>query len=457
MEFTIEYQKRQEEFNNFKGTLDEKIQKVIQLTIYLKGKSTKEVVKWANIGLTLVGNKRKYALQKQLFLDKIAVSYVYSNEPNKAIPMFVDALMFYTKIKDEVRAVVTKQCLATAYDNMGHHNEATEILVSLLSYHKNKNDYKEELSILVGLSCSYARSFQFDEMEIVLKEFFEKYKEYDIDDKFSLGLAYSNFAGLFNAKKNFETAIKFNLLALDCFTQIGNFRLTAGAHLNLGLNYIETNDSANTITHLEKAIEIAEGNQLSEFLEESYKQLYVFYKNDKQYQKALFFATKFYEFREKRIEESTKLKVIEKVEWLKEIGIDEKVCNNLLSNLSNKDALITINKSKGKIAVVRIANIVSVKHTNTGLYIDLLGSKRIISTNKFSELVKLINDIVPNNKFVKIDDKHHLVNALYIQNINNEQRKIELNVLGVKQEFQVSHRAFKRLVSITKNNTYGLL
>jgi len=456
MEYTIEYQQRQNEINNFKGPLDEKLQKVIQLTIFLKDKSNIEVVKWANIGIDLVGNKKKYALQRQLFLDKIAVSFVYNNEPNKAVPMFIDALLFYTKAKDEKRAAVTKQCLATAFDNMGHHNEATEILVSLLSYHKNKNNHKEELSILVGLSCSYARAFRFDEEEMVLKDFFEKYKEYKIDDKFNLGLAYSNYAGLFNAKKDFKNAIKYNSLALDLFTQIINYRLTAGAHLNLALNYIEIVDNYNVIAHLNKTIEIAEKNQYGEFLEESYKQLYIIYKNDEQYQKALTFATKFYEFREKRIEESARLKVIEKIEWLKEIGIDEKVCNNLLSNISNKDALITINKARGKIEVVRVANIISIKHTSAGLYIDLLGSKRIISTNKFSELVKLIDNKIPNNKFIKIDDKHHLVNALFIQNINNEQRKIEINVLGVKQEFQVSHRAFKRLLSLVKNNTYGL-
>lgn len=455
-EFLDEYQKKQSDIKNFRGTLKDKVQLVIELTSYLKEKDSKELSRWANIGLELVGKSRILSLQRQIFLDKIAISLVYKNEPNKAIPIFLDGIAYYNKSKDFLRASKVKQCLATAYDNIGLHDQATEILTELLKYHSKEKNMSDVLATLVGLSCSYARAFKYKEAEKILDLFFEKYKTSGNEDKYNLGIAYANYGGLFNAKNEFHNAIKYNLLSLNCFTEIGNLRLETGISLGLAQNYLEISDSTNAILYAEKVVTIAEKQHFGEYLEEAYKILAQQYENKNLLKKALVNLKKYYSLREKRNEVSAKLELLSKVKELKNSGVDEHLCNRLIASFGNKDALITINKPNGKTEIIKISSIISVKHTITGLHIEVLGSKKILSIDKFSEIINRINQRVPENKFVKIDDKHHLVNSIFITNIDREARRIEITVFDKKVTYPVTHRAFKRILSIAKKSSFEL-
>lgn len=253
-------------------------------------------------------------LEKSPDLEKITIykilsEYYISNTPEKAIKTANKLLILAEKLDSSGIIDYCYEILGEAYYFQDNYSKSLEYFEKYL-----KNQIKEQnepglARAYNNLGIVYRALGNLDKAIECYKKSLEINKKNN--DKNGLSSSYNNLGVLHEYLNLFSQALDYYQKSLDLELELGDNDGISTSYLNLGGIYLKLKKYDKAIAYCEKSIAIAESNGYNITLEITYDILYQIYKETGDFEKSLIYHEKFYDLKNKRVNEETNTQIAE--------------------------------------------------------------------------------------------------------------------------------------------------
>lgn len=217
--------------------------------------------------------------------DLLGLSYLYENNPEKALDNFKKAIVHYGKVDEPENLAVIYNEIGLIFKNKGEYKQALENFQrALLIYNTTENKMGASSALQnIGVVYRYQANYE-KAIEHYIKAL--KIKE-EINDKWGIAILLGNLGILYKDQKNYDQALSYYSKVKDIFEELDNKRFVGITLNNIGQIYEEKNEGDQALNYYQQSLLIFESLGMKSAMGTSLGNIGSIYYDKEEYEAAL--------------------------------------------------------------------------------------------------------------------------------------------------------------------------
>lgn len=375
--------------------------------------------------------------------NNLGILYTELGKFKKANKEYVEAIRFFNKINDTLN-------IAEVYLNLGELCTKINCFDKAYLYFDNaKTNYKlvkSEPGIAFVLSGIANLKIKENKLDTALKYYFNAVNIWkQIDRNKETGKIYIQIGNIYKQKNELTKAVKYYKQAIKNFKNVNYQYGIVESSALLSTIYIETKKYAKAKQMLIKLIDVTKKINAEPILSDIYKDLYIIFKENKDYKNAIFYYEKYNNLKDKLFNINNNKNIIE-IQSKYDILVNQKQIEKLKD--STKISKLIIEKNKLKVKQQQNLSIVLSISIIVAIIFILLLYHRFVTSKQLSKKIT----IALNDRETLLKELHHRVknNLQLISSLLNLQSNSSKNK-SPDEILEISRNRISTMLMIHEN------
>lgn len=217
------------------------------------GKSTEKAIDYSSQALQNALKTNNDSLKGQCYKAS-GVAYYYAGKPDKALPRFDTAMVFFKKINDRVEISNTYNNLGITYASLGDYNKAIEVYISALKLNYESGDSLRVGHLNNNIGALYYELESYNEALSYFKSSYEI--SFQVDDSSTMMSALNNWGLVEKDLKNYDAALAVFRRSVELGKHNNDLIGTANSLHNIGMVHYFLNNTDSAYLYYTQAAEI---------------------------------------------------------------------------------------------------------------------------------------------------------------------------------------------------------